>query len=484
MLAAAVRSVQLRRMADEECAGSRGIVEEFAGAFRDKRRDARLGRIAESIAAQPTASFPKIFDDDAQLEAAYRFFSSVHVTPAAILLPHVERTKARAAAEARVLVIHDSTDFTFRPDGQRRGLGRSRSATQTFYGHFSLVVAADGSRRPLGVAEMTTWVRPKEASRTERQRWLKQITSTQRDLALQSPPIHVCDREADDYAMFERLVTSDTRFVIRAKSNRRLSDDQLRASVPIREALAVHDVLVERTASLTRRRVVRSPVKTKVHPPRAPRVARLSMAAARFVLRVPAHYESKHPDRGPVSPTIPVNVVRVWEADPPEGCDPVEWFLFTNEPVDTAEQVLAIVDHYRARWVIEELFKALKTGCALESRQLEEYESLTNVVAVCTPIAYDALRLRTVARAQPDAPASTVITDTQLEVLRATGRRSLPPNATARDVLLAIAALGGHIKYAPDPGWQTIFLGYQTLLAREQGWLAAQRKFQPHSDQR
>ena len=36
----------------------------------------------------------------------------------------------------------------------------------------------------------------------------------------------------------------------------------------------------------------------------------------------------------------------------------------TTEPIDTVEQVLRIVDWYRARWVIEEFFKALKTGCA------------------------------------------------------------------------------------------------------------------------
>jgi IS4 transposase len=49
--------------------------------------------------------------------------------------------------------------------------------------------------------------------------------------------------------------------------------------------------------------------------------------------------------------------------------------LYTSEPIDTAEQLLTIVDQYRSRWVIEEFFKALKTGCAFEKRQLESYRA-------------------------------------------------------------------------------------------------------------
>ena len=70
----------------------------------------------------------------------------------------------------------------------------------------------------------------------------------------------------------------------------------------------------------------------------------------------------------------------------------------------------------------------------------------------------------------------------QLDVLRALGRRQLPPLPNARDVLLAIAALGGHIKYAPDPGWLTILRGYEELELLTRGWVAA--KLQLQCDQR
>jgi hypothetical protein len=75
------------------------------------------------------------------------------------------------------------------------------------------------------------------------------------------------------------------------------------------------------------------------------------------------------------------------EHDCPKGEQAIEWYLVTNEPIGTTEQVAAIVDAYRARWVIEELFKALKTGCQIEKRQLESYEALRNALALFLPIA-------------------------------------------------------------------------------------------------
>jgi hypothetical protein len=60
----------------------------------------------------------------------------------------------------------------------------------------------------------------------------------------------------------------------------------------------------------------------------------------------------------------------------PKGIEPICGYLVTNEPITTKKQVAAVVDAYRTRWVIEELFKALKTGCQFEKRQLESYAAL------------------------------------------------------------------------------------------------------------
>src|SRR5579863_2091458 len=109
------------------------IARELAGAFTDERLDRRLGTIVRTMAKNPTASWPSVCTS-AELEGAYRFFSNVRVTPDTILSAHFDRTRERASKEARTLVVHDTTDFTFRGGGVRQGLGRLVTSSQTFYG--------------------------------------------------------------------------------------------------------------------------------------------------------------------------------------------------------------------------------------------------------------------------------------------------------------------------------------------------------------
>jgi hypothetical protein len=237
----------------------------------------------------------------------------------------------------------------------------------------------------------------------------------------------------------------------------------------------------ERRVFLNRRPRIAWDKLRKIHPPREERETTLFFAAEQVVLPRPALTNLSKARLAHMPENLQLNAVRVWEPEPPNGEQPVEWLLLTNEPIDTADDVYAIVDHYRARWTIEEYFKALKTGCAFERRQLQDYESILNALGVFAPLAYHVLLLRTQARAQPDAPAITVVSADQIDVLRALGRRKLPANPSARDVLLAVAALGGHIKYAPDPGWLTIARGFEDLELLTAGWVAA--KLQHGCDQ-
>ena len=154
-----------------------------------------------------------------------------------------------------------------------------------------------------------------------------------------------------------------------------------------------------------------------------------------------------------------------------------------TEPIATRQQVEKVVDAYRARWTIEEYFKALKTGCAFEKRQLESFTALRNALALFSVIAWRLLLMRTIARTHPSASASTVATARQLRVLRSLAKLDdprirhvqLPQSASAADVLLAVAKLGGHIDQNGPPGWQVLGRGYDSLLLIELGWSARDR---------
>lgn len=59
--------------------------------------------------------------------------------------------------------------------------------------------------------------------------------------------------------------------------------------------------------------------------------------------------------------------------------------------------------------MIEEYFKALKTGCAYEKSQLETLHALLNLLAIQAVVAWQLLRLRTIARDDPQRPATHVL---------------------------------------------------------------------------
>ena len=116
------------------------------------------------LADKPMVSFPRVFKG-AELEAVYRFFGNVAVTPDGVLGGHYDATRAAAAKEESVIVVHDTSTFAFDPTGEREGLGRVRSLGQAFFGHFALVLSDDGQRRPLGVVALHSWVRGDEENR-------------------------------------------------------------------------------------------------------------------------------------------------------------------------------------------------------------------------------------------------------------------------------------------------------------------------------
>jgi hypothetical protein len=165
------------------------------------------------------------------------------------------------------------------------------------------------------------------------------------------------DREGDNYDLFSKLIESGARFVIRLAHNRNL----------VGETEKLKEV-VSRTKRLFRREVRAAPrirkklALNKSLPARASRDAALSVSATSVQFRRSTNYVPGNP------PSLKVNVVTVVEENCPAGEEPIAWYLVTSEPVSTSKQVAAVVDAYRARWTIEEFFKALKTGCQFEKR--------------------------------------------------------------------------------------------------------------------
>jgi hypothetical protein len=437
----------------------------------DERLTRRLGLLVTSLADRAGESFPKALDD-AELEAAYRFFGNDRVTSEAILAPHFRESAKRVAGHRDVLVVQDTTQFEFGGESQRDGLGRLINPGQGFFGHVALALTADGRREPLGLLNLETIFRLDEPTprtkrraihnRGESERWIRAIEASEKLIDGRSRAIHVMDREADSYAILAALHEAERSYVIRSFQDRVLVGE---TENYLRDAARSAKRSFEREVPLTRRPHVKGAI-GKRHPARQGRLAKLSFSAT--TVEIPKTADAK----SATARSIVLNVIYVIERRPPPGEPAVEWILLTNLPVSTAEEIAFAVDCYRARWTVEEYFKALKTGCQYEKRQLESAHSLLNALAVLAPVAWRLLLLRHLARHSPERPASAALSKLQLDVLRAVAKRPFPNRPNVKDAMLAVAALGGHIPRNGDPGWLVLGRGMHDLLLLELGWRA------------
>lgn len=436
-----------------------GIQSEYRGAkFGDKRLERRLMFVADRLGGRPGESFPNVFDSGAALEGFYRFVRNDAVDEASVLEPHKNATFLRASGQKEVLAIHDTTLFSF--TGKRAGLGVTNTSSEGFYLHASLLVSADGARIPLGVGASREFIRTRLkhhrtfASRAldpnnEGRRWWEGIREVERRTNRPGQVIHIADREADAYDVLAACIEHGFRFIIRGRKNRAIIQDG--------KAVNLSQIAHKMRPQIVRKVLVSSRGKqvgrrSKANPKREGRVAHLAIATSAVQMSAPL---ASHKGQ----PPLPLNLIRVWEPKAPNGEEPIEWILWTTDPVDSEAQLEAAVDRYRARWVIEEFFKALKSGCQFERRQLESRGTLSVALALFMPIAWRLLLARTLARSAPASSPTEVFTSLELAVLEA----HFGTIKTLKQAFESVALLGGHLSQNGDPGWITLGRGFEKL---------------------
>lgn len=467
-----IRSVAIKR-----------IVDDFGRAqLGDPRRTRRIQRVAAKLAKSPAVPLPEAMGCSADLEGAYRIVNNQNVTFDKLVDGHGEGTKMRAEAARDVLVIHDTTLCTF-PHLDPKEVGYLTTGKAGFPLHLSLVIDAASWRRPLGIIHAEALFRAKrsagkgkggDAKGKEREydRWWRGMQASSEALDKCNSVIHVADCEGDSYELMANLLLTNQRFVIRVRVGDRRgnkADDDQKARSTVRELARSCEGVLERDVPLTSRKKHKLNNQSKAHPPRKARIARLRFAATTVVITRPQRLPKSLPD------TLELNLAHVFEPDPPAGESAVEWLLYTTEPIENAEQIARVVENYRARWTIEEYNAALKTGCAYEARHFESRDGLLTMLAISLPVACELLWLRSRARTSPQRPATEVLTPLQIEILRKLGPKKISVHPTVRDALLAVAALGGHVKANGEPGWKVLQRGFTRLLDYQTGWIAAGR---------
>ena len=422
----------------------------------DVRRTRRAVKLATQMATQPQVSWPKQAGTWAATKAGYRWFDNDDVTFEALQTQHWAQTRAAAATRAVVLHIQDGSQLDYSGPRARDGLGPiGDGGGWGFLLHTTLSVDPQTSA-VLGLSHQVLTVRqpapPQETKRQRKQRPRESQVWGQAVAALGAAPagscwVQVCDREADTFAFFAACRQHGHHFLVRAAQNRRA---------------AVGPAGTEPTGGLldlvrTLPAGTQQELELRRRPQRAPRRVALNVAWAPLTLWPPQ-------DERVGQEPLQLWAVRVWEPQTPAGEEPIEWVLLTDLPTPDAAAALARAQGYALRWLIEEYHKCLKSGCAVEARQMEMAARLAACIALLAVVAVRLLQLKHTARHAPQRPAAECVSADHVRVLAAYRGRAAE-SFTAYEFWREVAKLGGFLARRRDgePGWQTLWRGWRDL---------------------
>lgn len=173
----------------------------------------------------------------------------------------------------------------------------------------------------------------------------------------------------------------------------------------------------------------------------------------------------------------PLYVIDLQQCEEVEGQDNAHWTLLTNRPVTNLAQAEHLVEVYSKRWTTcEDFHKCLKTGCAVQERQLNTPQALFNAITLLSLLAVALLRTRHLAQTHPEQSAEPILTPNGFKLAQALDQKYLMPvdralckKGSVLWLILLLGRMGGHqgLKNYGLPGWQSIWAGwnyFQNLL--------------------
>jgi Transposase DDE domain len=417
--------------------------------------------------------------DNRAEEAGYtRFFRNERVTVTEIIETAAART-AEAAAGRDVLVIEDSSEINYESKkGRKRGLGRVGNGTDVgLFVHPALVVDAhDGS--VLGLAGATIWRRTKTKQANyqaapieskESYRWISTAQAAKKVLIRSTSVTFVRDREADIYEAIVRVPDGEGSYVlVRVEHDRALAD-----------AAVEGERLFARIAAQAE--AGRTSFELSARPGRPARTVELAVRFTTVTLRQPRLGADK---RDPASVTV--NIVEAQEIDPPSAEDAVIWRLLTTHHVSSLADALRMVELYRRRWTIEQVFRTLKSQALdVEDSLIADGDALERLAATALVAATMVMQLvHGRDQAGQSIKAARVFDPFEITVIKAligkfegkTQKQKNPhPSGCLAWAAWCIARLGGWKGYATErpPGPITFTRGLQRFQAMADGFALA-----------
>lgn len=447
----------------------------------DKRLERVLAKFSDRIRQRQSLSMRSLATNRNEEVQFGRFLSNARVSVPSLESVLYEQCRQSASASTHVLLIEDTTQLAFSMQRKIEGLGKvDKGIVQGYYLHPVLTLDADTGACH-GVAALEGRVRPQQDDGLtypqrrkvrdkecfedkETYRWQSSIQKALQSLPATVDKTVVADREADIYALLVGLQQElGVDYVIRSRIDRTVT-----AGGKLSTVFASQPVQAQMELDL---------------PASEGRGAHRALLQVRY-----GQVELKRtasPSRSALPPTWQTWVVWVQEADEtvPKGQVPVSWVLLSSHPVTSIAQALRVIDFYKQRWNVEQLFRLLKTRCLrFESSQLSEYEKLQKLMLVALMGAVKVLQLLRARQGQTEQPLSAVFGQHEQVFLQRLspaleGRTSKQKNpypvqslAFGAWVVARLAGWSGYQSQRP-PGPTDFFEGMQRFYDQWQGFL-------------
>ena len=385
------------------------IVAQFGGTFLgDSRRAERFRMMLRQLARRPAGAVSDVFLRPAEQQAAYDFLENDLIGAHDVQTVASNAAARLCAGYESVLLLLDGSSFSLTDQTGVKGFGSIGTRSKGALGLKVLnALALSSTGQTIGALAQKFWARGKRVAGgyrpledRESYRWHEAYDSARAALREHAPKtrVHVvADREADATFLMQHIASNGDDFTIRSRGVRK-------ALVGGRRVL-IRPLLKKLKPIATHVVVIREPGEPE-------RIAQLEVRAAPVQLVLRDHH---HKSRRTL---LPVTVVWGREINAPRWAKPVDWMLYTTVPVKTAADAVGALVRYSQRWRIEDFHRALKSGGGcVEDSQLRSSAAVIKWATLHAIVASRAQRLRDAARITPDAPASTELSDDEIEAL-------------------------------------------------------------------
>lgn len=437
-------------------------IEEQLGAcdLKHKIRAKRLVVIASHMLEHPEASLPQQNPQWKDLKAAYRLFDRPEVTYEAICEPHWKQT--RKTASGRYVLISDTTDINHYSHQATEGLGILGDGKGRGVQLHSCLMYDCRQAQIHGQAGGTLFYRSraskKEPRSTRMERVREGIYWGQVVQQVGPPPegcqwIHVFDRAGDNFEALCYLVQNRCDWVIRCAQLHRNVLNSKKQSVKLSDVVDQAEHLGSYELSL------------RCRPGIAARTAKLDVYASKVTFIPPAFISPYIKSSG--IDEIEQWVVLVQEAQSPKGVTPIRWVLLTSQSVENLNSAWQVIADYELRWLIEEYHKVLKSACGIEQHALRTTARLEPLIGLTSIIGIRLLSLKLLGREDNAQLAQKHVPTLWLKALSLLKPKLNIAHLSVYEFFRELGKLGGFLGRTADgePGWQTIWRGYQKLHA-------------------